>query len=411
MHRSKFWAVFMLILGSRLPISGQEFKLLDHPFQIHGFASQGFIYSGNNNWLTVHSSHGSGAFTDFGVTVSTVVNDKFRVGAQLYDRNLGNLGEWHPTLDWAVADYKFDSRFGIRGGKVKTKLGLHNDTQDLEFLSPFALLPQSVYPTDLRDTTIAHLGGDLYGRGLLGRQWGALSYTLYAGQRRDSIYSGYPYVLTQFDIRMKAYGGLQYGADLRWNTPVKGLLVGVSRMNEEISARGTTSIYGDPSAGRIPYSEWSRADWTNQFYGQYTVGKLNLEGEYRRYLRDQMIYDGTSEAVIDVRGWYIAGSYRVQKHLQLGSYYSHYVVNYLLKGQLSFLQPVPSDTDSPANHVYDKVVSARVDLTRWWDAKIEGHFMDGYGNAPYPNGFYPQLNPNGFKPTTNVLVLKTGVYF
>lgn len=52
-----------------------------------------------------------------------------------------------------------------------------------------------------------------------------------------------------------------------------------------------------------------------------------------------------------------------------------------------------------------------MDLNRWWEVKIEGHFMEGYGNATYPNGFYPQLNPNGFKPNTNALVLKTGVNF
>jgi len=37
--------------------------------------------------------------------------------------------------------------FGVRGGKVKTVIGLSNDTQDYEFLNTFALLPQSVYPS------------------------------------------------------------------------------------------------------------------------------------------------------------------------------------------------------------------------------------------------------------------------
>ena len=111
----------------------------------------------------MNSSQGSGAFTDFGFNVSTSVTDKLRVGAQLYDRNLGQLGQYHPSLDWAVADYRFKSWLGVRGGKVKTTLGLYTDTQDLDFLRAFALLPQSVYPADLRDATMAHLGGDIYG--------------------------------------------------------------------------------------------------------------------------------------------------------------------------------------------------------------------------------------------------------
>jgi hypothetical protein len=33
----------------------------------------------------------------------------------------------------------------------------------MEFLHTFALLPQSIYPADLRDALIRHTGGDLYG--------------------------------------------------------------------------------------------------------------------------------------------------------------------------------------------------------------------------------------------------------
>ena len=186
----------------------------------------------------MNSSQGSAAFTDFGVNVSTSVTDKLRVGAQLYDHNLGQLGQYHPSLDWAVADYRFKSWFGIRGGKVKTTLGLYTDTQDLDFLRTFALLPQSVYPADLRDATIAHLGGDIYGNVPLKHRLGDLSYTAYAGHRSDSIHSGVAYLISQYGTHFKSYGGLQYGVDLRWNAPVKGLLIGASRMNEDVTAQG-----------------------------------------------------------------------------------------------------------------------------------------------------------------------------
>jgi hypothetical protein len=126
--------------------------------QFHGFASQGFAYSNENNYLTMKTSKGSFAFTDGGVNVSTQLTDKLRVGGQVYVRDIGNLGKWHPQLDWAQADYKFKDWFGIRGGVVKTVFGLH--------------------------------------------------------------------------------GGLRYGADLRWNTPLKGLLVGMSGMKEDITGSG-----------------------------------------------------------------------------------------------------------------------------------------------------------------------------
>ncbi len=411
MHRRIVGVVFACFCAGQLTLQAQDFKLLGREVQIHGFASQGFVYTNTNNWLTMNSSQGSGAFTDFGFNVSTSVTDKLRVGAQFYDRNLGQLGQYHPSLDWAVVDYRFKSWFGVRGGKVKTTLGLYTDTQDLDFLRTFALLPQSVYPTDLRESTIAHLGGDVYGSLPLKHSLGDLSYTAYAGHRSDSVYSGYPYLLSQFGTLFKSYGGLQYGVDLRWSTPVKGLLIGASRMNEDITGKGLAINPFNPGAGLLPSSEYSKADWTNQFYAQYTVGKLRIDSEYRRYLRDQILFGGTSENETDVRGWYVSGAYRISKRLALGSYYSRYTVTSVFGGALAAIVPNQTDTSLPANHIYDKVITARVDLKKFWDVKVEGHFMNGYGNSTYPDGFYPQVNPQGFKPNTNALVVKTGFNF
>jgi hypothetical protein len=403
-----FFACFCI---GQVLLHAQGFKLLDRDVQIHGFASQGFIYTDDNNWLTMNTSQGSGAFTDFGINVSTNVTDRLRVGAQLYDRNLGQLGQYHPSLDWAVVDYRFKSWFGVRGGKVKTTLGLYTDSQDLDFLHTFALLPQSVYPTDLRDATIAHAGGDIYGNVTLQHKLGDLSYTGYVGHRSDSEYGGYRYYLSSFGAQITSYGGLQYGADLRWSTPLKGLLIGVSRMNEDITAKGSAIDPFNPGAGLVPYSEFSKADWTNQFYGEYTKGRLRIDSEYRRYWRNQEIFNGTSESFADVRGWYVSGAYRICKRLQIGSYYSRYTITNVVTGALSAFYPPATNSSLPADHDYDKVITGRVDLTRYWNVKVEGHFMNGYGSGPYPNGFYTQVNPQGFKPDTNALVVKTGINF
>ena len=411
MRRRLFRLVLACLCAGQPALRAQEFKLFDRDVQIHGFASQGFIYTNDNNWLTMNTSQGSGAFTDFGINVSTNVTDRLRVGAQLYDRNLGQLGQYHPSLDWAVVDYRFKSWFGIRGGKVKTTLGLYTDSQDLDFLHTFALLPQSVYPTDLRDATIAHVGGDIYGNVTLQPKLGDLSYTGYIGHRSDSEYSGYRYYLSSFGAQIKSYGGLQYAADLRWNTPLRGLLIGVSRMNEDITAKGSVIDPFNPGAGLVPYSEFSKADWTNQFYGEYTRGRLRIDSEYRRYWRNQEIVNGTSESFADMRGWYVSGAYRICKRLQIGSYYSRYTIKNVVTGAFAAFYPPATDTNLPANHIYDKVVTARVDLTKFWNVKVEGHLMNGYGSGPYPNGFYTQVNPQGFMPNTNALVVKTGVNF
>lgn len=393
MHRRIWPALCLITLVTSL--RAQDFTLFHRNVQVHGFASEGIAYTDQNNWLTMNTAGSPASFTDFGANLSTQITDRLWVGAQVYDRSLGHLGQWHPSLDWAVASYKVKPWLGFRGGKVKTTLGLYNDTQDLDLLRTFALLPQSIYPTDLRDATMAHTGGDVYGDITLKHKLGILSYTGYAGHRSDSIYSGYPYLLTQFGSHFTTYGGLQYGADLRWTTPVKGLMVGASRLDEDITGSGTR-------AG-APLWERSRQDWLNQFYGRYTRGRFEIDAEARRYYRNELIINGTAVDVDDVRGWYVAGTYRVSKRISVGSYYSHYTI--------TSTRTLPLDTSLPRNHDFDKVVSARFDVFRFWNIKVEGHFMDGYGADPYPNGFYPQVNPTGFKPNTNALVVKTGVSF
>lgn len=196
-------AFVFICLCAAQPGLAQEFKVWDRTVQIHGFFSQGSVKTDQNNWLTMDTVEGSSEMTDMGLNMSSQVTDKFRLGAQVYDRNLGQLGQFHPSLDWGLVDYRFTQWFGIRAGKVKTTLGLFNDSQDLDFLHVFALLPQGVYPTDLRDTTIGHTGGDVYGTIPLRHRLGDISYTGYAGIRSDSIYSGYPYLMQQYHLNFK----------------------------------------------------------------------------------------------------------------------------------------------------------------------------------------------------------------
>jgi hypothetical protein len=220
MGRHAAGLVFACLCLSQLSLQAQDFRLFDRTIQVHGFFSQGYVYTAGNNWLTMTTNdEGSARFTDMALNMSTAVTDKFRIGAQVYDYNLGQLGQYHPSLDWAVADYRFKSWFGIRAGKVKTTLGLFTDSQDLDFVRVFALLPQSVYPIDIRESTIAHKGGDIYGNVALKHRLGDFAYTAYAGYLIESSHGGYAYLATEYHIYLSSVGGLQYGVDLRWQAP------------------------------------------------------------------------------------------------------------------------------------------------------------------------------------------------
>jgi len=340
------------------------------------------------------------------------ITTHFRAGAQFYDRNVGKLGRWHPELDWALADYKLKPWLGLRGGKVKTVLGLYNDTQDVDSAHTFALMPQSVYSIDMRDATLSHIGGDVYGT-IKTPKLGKFSYTGYVGDQSQSIQGGYPYLLQIHGITIDKSGGLTYGGDLRWQTPIKGLLAGVSYEGNHVRNTGTLNpsiALGGPNEV-IPYWEQSRSQFAKTIYGDYTYKNLRIDSEYKYFWRDFTIFNGGFQALTGTHGWYQSAAYRVNRWFEFGGYYSHFDLGWIVTAPGQFDAASVSD---PSRHLYDKVITARFDLKQHWYAKVEGHFMDGNaaGNNPqYPNGFYTQVNPQGIKPNTNALVVRTGFSF
>ncbi len=122
----------VLGLGSALG----QFKVAGKDVQVYGFFQQGFAVSSGNNFLTMKTTNGSFSMTDGGFNVATRLTPKLRVGAQVFSRNIGDIANGKVAVDWALADYKFNDYIGIRAGRVKTVLGLFNDTQDMEFIPP-----------------------------------------------------------------------------------------------------------------------------------------------------------------------------------------------------------------------------------------------------------------------------------
>lgn len=391
--RTRLLAVITVLYGAHTAINAQQFEVAGRTVQVHGFLSQGFAYSNENNFLTVKTSEGSFAFTDFGFNFSSNITDKFRVGAQLYDRNIGQLGNWHPHLDWAVADYKFKDWFGVRTGKVKTAMGLYNDTQDAEVLHTWAILPQSVYPLDLRSRNIAHTGADVYGEIPLHRT-GSLGYTVYAGTRPHDTQDGYSYASASNGYPITEFKGWIAGVDLRWNTPVKGLMVGASYAPVGEKTTERDNWFG----GALTHFN-TTTKWIAATYGEYALGRWRFAGEYRRnFERDDLIEEGAiSKIWAGDKGWFVSAACRVTKSLELGTYHSRYYVD------------SPSYSDPSTNHIFDQALTVRVDLNRFWSVKVEGHFMDGTGDMWSSHGFYAIDNAAGLRPRTNLLVIRTGL--
>jgi len=387
-------AVFCGAATMQAQFNISQFEVDGYTVQVHGFASQGFALSNHNNYLTMDTSNGSARFTDGGINMSTKLTNKLRVGAQLYDREIGQLGGGRISLDWAYADYKFNDWLGVRAGKVKTALGLYNDTQDAEFLHTWALLPQSIYPTDLRSSLIAHVGVDLYGQiGM--KKAGSVSYTAYGGRRADDKRNGYYFNTQDTGIPINSWVGTLGGVDVHWNTPVSGLMIGGSFLDEHDNVQGVDQALG--ATFFLP----SNPNRITDGYVDYTLGKLHLNAEYRRNHTnyDFIIFGQSSYAVQSSSGFFASASYRLTKKIEVGAYNSRFYVD----------DPA-NPTDPYANHIYDQTVSFRYDLKNWWDVKVEGHFINGYGDIYSARGLYLRDNPT-LKPTMDMLVVRTGWYF
>ena len=379
-----------------------DFPVAGRQVQIHGFFSEGFADSNNNNYLRMDTSRGS-FFTEAGLSVSSQVTDKFRVGAQVYERYIGELGRGKVYLDWALADYHWKDWIGFRAGKIKTSLGLYNDTQDQEFLHTWALLPQSLYPVDLRSVSIAHVGGDVYGNVSLKRA-GSLSYDAFAGTIPFDPRGGYLYGLQAQGANLKSIvTGRQTGFDLRWSTPLTGLTAGTSLAYTDRSFNGTLGL------SPVLFSYWTKLERVTAYYGEYTHGNFRANAEYRNQTRraevtvEVPVHRVALQPGSDESAWFLSGAQRLSKRIEVGGYYSHYHV--------TLINPVMAVTGPGRDHIFDKVLTVRFDLAKFWDFKIEGHFMDGVGAPGQAHGFYPQDNPQGLQPRTNLLVVRTGWYF
>ena len=248
--------------------------------------------------------------------------------------------------------------------------------------------------------SIAHQGGDIYGRIRPGRK-NSLSYDAYAGTIADDSRGGYTYGLEQQGITVKGgINGRTEGMDVRWNTSVDGLFFGTSFADNERDFEGFLK-------GVVPVTYQTALDHVLALYGEYTHKRWRFDSEYRRTTRDGDLGGLAALVTNDTveHGWFVTGSYRISKRLEVGSYYSSYDFSQVQTPRIS--APL---TGPGANYIHDPAVTARFTLTRFWDVKVEGHFMNGFG-GPSAHGFYLFDNPLGLKPQTDMVVVRTAWFF
>ncbi len=358
----------------------------DHNLQIHGFATQAFVYSGSNNYMGMNTSSGSASWSEAAVNLNDQVTEKLRIGAQVHMTRLGSFGDSNLSVDWALGDYRVNRWVGIRAGKVKIRWGLYNDTQDADPGYLWSLLPEPIYAVDLRETNLSQYGVEVYGKLLLPKKWGGADYSIYYGDYYYASNDGYAALFQAQGLKLVGQpSGKTPGFDLRWKTPAKGLKIGGSLMTYDASGRFTTGTLSQPLA------------YWPTYYAQYDVKKLSFSYQYTKlvqYTNITLTNSAPAISVSDTRSWFAMASCRVTDKFQLGTYYTHYL-----------LASSP-DRSNPANYYRDWAVSSRYDINSYFYAKLEGHFIDGNGV-----GYYSFNNPNPLTSQSKVVVAKIGFIF
>ena len=150
-----------------LPLYGSDAIASDplKEFDFHGFATQSYLYSTDNNFFG-ESSDGSFEFYELGINTLWNPTEKLKFAAQAVARDAGNTDDGGVRLDYGFLDYEIvtndTSTTGIRLGRVVNPLGFYNESRDVAATRPGTLLPQSIYFDANRNLALSSDGLFIY---------------------------------------------------------------------------------------------------------------------------------------------------------------------------------------------------------------------------------------------------------
>ncbi|MEE4379791.1 MAG: hypothetical protein V2J55_20070, partial [Candidatus Competibacteraceae bacterium] len=96
--------------------------------QLHGFISQGYLLTSDNNFFGHSQDNGSFDFRELGLNGSWRVSPRLLLSLQALSRRAGETDDGDLRVDYGFVDYSFlsdaDNLWGIRLGRTMNPLGL-----------------------------------------------------------------------------------------------------------------------------------------------------------------------------------------------------------------------------------------------------------------------------------------------
>jgi hypothetical protein len=411
------------VAGAALSARAEEIAGLT----MHGFISQGYIRTSDNQLYFGHTTDGNFEFNEAALSFSTQPLEKLRIGAQLYAQDLGSLGNHRVIVDWAVGDYRVNDAFGVRAGKLKLPLGLYGTLRDADLGRPEILQPESIYSDNLKDLVRAFNGAAIYGTFELGGA-GYLDYEAFGGAVSTQgtavakrIANG---PVAAFATALGASGLRQvratadpldltmnhmYGGALEYRPPVQGLRLRFSGWQHDSALDSRTTITGFLGPAPATFFLDSHFDLNHEPWViasvEYQRGGLRISAE--RSWESLSVASTTTglptgsvtAPVSETKpgGWYVQVAQRVDERLQLSAYYSRFYGNRDIE-----------DRSAPTAFTgWDKdfAVSGRLDLANHFLLKAEFHRIDGGWRASAID------NTQGVTQKWNLFAAKGTVHF
>jgi len=344
----------------------------DQTISFHGFASQGFLASTEYNYLG-ETEDGSFQFTEMGLNATYSPFKRTRIAVQGFTFDLGNVNNFTPFLDYASIEYVFNDKLGVRAGRIRRPAGIYNHIQDIDLARTSILLPQGLYDARWRDYACSLDGAELFGTIPLGKA-GSLGYELFGGLVNLSTEGGVARQVVDSLPPNASVEGFNsppiVGAQVWWYTPINGLRAGLNY--NHIFGLEIDSRFPVPGVGTVFPLINNEVDGLRGSV-EYLWKSWTFQAEYKHQLADTKT--ATSSTFMPTiytddfsqgDAWFALASYRFNKWVEAGAYYTEYYKNI-------------HDRDNPFAYQKDLALSLRFDPTSWWVLKVEGHCLRGTG--------------------------------
>ncbi len=341
-------------------------------FQIHGFLTQGFYHSSDNNFYGDSDDGISPGLTEIGLNFSYQAFDQLSFTAQGLYRRAGNLDRGSVRLDHAVADLNLlhyeNGHIGFRGGRIKIPFGLYNETRDVAFLNPSIIIPQGLYFDRSRSLLVSADGGSLYAehRSPLGDFLFKFNAGMPVGDHEElksSILRGFG--RGSFTAEPAFATQLSY----EWNAGQ--VILAVSYMDFTVIYNPTVDDALSPGKTEIK---------PLLFSAQYNAELYSITAEYG--IREN-IFKGFGVSLPNRRSytesWYIQGSYRVLSELELVLRYDTLSMNVDDRGGNGFER---LGLPKHMGYAKDWMVGFRWDITSTLMVRAEYHRIHGTAWLP-----------------------------